>query len=726
MVLSSDQLKEVLKTVDSVKKAFDILGLPLLPLTQSSIKTVIGSRVFPAYEKASTEKQHQIEELADYTPPPPPPIVEKEPEIDLETIEGVFQNYRETGDIDLSELPVERINDEFTYKGQQYTLVLFMIREVLDNSWKISVKEIEEIISKYKPHIDRHKFEDMVINTTINKANKRAVKELIRYFKISLGFEFEKSAQTNPELEAILETIIIKKISPLAMSLPDNKAGYGEYFFDGSFNVVKFQKGMRIYHGSARLANSASEFPVGHQFYKPNPFGTDEFPEVTQTTAIKSPYSVPLLLTEISVLPQSWFTTAEDAIDYAKGDKMGIGGCSKGCVHSYKLSRDCVFFILDDDFNIRKILESDNIPEEVKKSLLYMFSLNQKKLAQPNLEKIRESRYADDRVFSAWFCDFFSDSYYAGYYAPKQKARDPLGFHLEFITCNAILYLERDLSDKVDIFYDPEVYTPNVRILLNQMKYYETTNTNFHAGNLFQHSIWSLLFTESLTGKIKRLGGESPIQERLKRIIVAGGLLHDIGKMSPEHCILNTSRNKYMYHAIEEHPTIGARYFDIGIPILDENLQVEGRLMPQVILREMVPDITENEIDIVRDVVAKHWAFSIDVIRLKTTNAPHSMYRAAIEKYARLFNSSRDKILSAMATMIVSISDVQASQPFTMDKLSTIASQTEISNIMQSKLFPAIISKPKIFRGGDLASVLRIPDTGIEAMNDVLEYMQSA
>ena len=148
--------------------------------------------------------------------------------------------------------------------------------------------------------------------------------------------------------------------------------------------------------------------------------------------------------------------------------------------------------------------------------------------------------------------------------------------------------------------------------------------------------------------------------------------------------------------------------------------------MPQVILREMVPDITENEIDIVRDVVAKHWAFSIDVIRLKTTNAPHSMYRAAIEKYARLFNSSRDKILSAMATMIVSISDVQASQPFTMDKLSTIASQTEISNIMQSKLFPAIISKPKIFRGGDLASVLRIPDTGIEAMNDVLEYMQSA
>ena len=37
----------------------------------------------------------------------------------------------------------------------------------------------------------------------------------------------------------------------------------GTYFFDGNFNVVKFPKGMTIYHGSFPLANAVVGFPVG-------------------------------------------------------------------------------------------------------------------------------------------------------------------------------------------------------------------------------------------------------------------------------------------------------------------------------------------------------------------------------------------------------------------------------------------------------------------------------
>ena len=721
MVLTSDELLRILNTVQLVRDAFTILGIqPGTPLLQSTIKFLLRTKIVPAYENASREKQLEIEQLVDYIPPPPPPPP------DFETVEGVIEAYDVGGEINLSKLRIERINDEITYEGKRYTLLLFFIEKMLSRSnSKIPVKEIEGIILKYKPRIDWDKLEDILLETPVNSDNVIVFRELLRYLKISLGFKFKKSTKTNKTLDDILKTVNTKKISSLAMTLPDKRVEYGEYFFDGTFNVVKFKKGTRIYHGSAELANSASEFPVGKQFYKPNQFGTSDFQEVTQDDAIHSPYSVPTLLTEVSVLPQSWFTTPEDALIYAKGDKSGIGGCSNGCVQSYKLSRDCVFFILDDDFNIRKIMNSDDIPDEVKDALERMFSLNKKKMDEADiLKKDRRSIYTDDRVFSEWFCDFFSESYYAGYYAPRQKTLKGPDFHLEFITCNAILYLERDLSDNIDIFYDPEIYTPKVRILLDQMKYYETTNTNFHAGNLFQHSIWALLFTESLTGKIKKLGDGSSIPEKLKRIIVASGLIHDIGKMSPENCIMNINRNKYMYHAIKDHPEIGSRYFDIGIPVLDENLQVKSRLMPSDILIEMVPDITDREIDIARDVVANHWAFSVDVIRLKNINASQSEYREAIKKYASIFDDSKDRILSAIATMIVSISDVQASQPFTMDKLSSISSQSDISSIMNSKLFPMIVSKPKIFRGGNLSDVLRIPDTGIEAMNDVLEYMQ--
>lgn len=43
----------------------------------------------------------------------------------------------------------------------------------------------------------------------------------------------------------------------------------GTYFFDGTFNVVKFPKGMTLYHGSGMLANAVVEFPVGIDYYKP-------------------------------------------------------------------------------------------------------------------------------------------------------------------------------------------------------------------------------------------------------------------------------------------------------------------------------------------------------------------------------------------------------------------------------------------------------------------------
>ena len=52
-----------------------------------------------------------------------------------------------------------------------------------------------------------------------------------------------------------------------SMSFERNIFDCGEYFFDGIFNVIRFPKGMQVYHGSSILANGVIEFPVGIDYY---------------------------------------------------------------------------------------------------------------------------------------------------------------------------------------------------------------------------------------------------------------------------------------------------------------------------------------------------------------------------------------------------------------------------------------------------------------------------
>lgn len=53
------------------------------------------------------------------------------------------------------------------------------------------------------------------------------------------------------------------------LKIPFNYFSCGTYYFDGSFRVVKFPKGMILYHGSGAIANAGVEFPLGKDFYDP-------------------------------------------------------------------------------------------------------------------------------------------------------------------------------------------------------------------------------------------------------------------------------------------------------------------------------------------------------------------------------------------------------------------------------------------------------------------------
>jgi hypothetical protein len=509
----------------------------------------------------------------------------------------------------------------------------------------------------------------------------------------------------------------------------------GEYYFDGEYQLVKFPKGMTVFHGSAIIANEATSYPIGIKYYDPQRFEErlrKKYEEVPSDIAKNSPHNLQQLLSQYVSIDIGWFTNRRNAMLYSRSNEVmkadkpvdKIPGCKDFCIHAYKLKQDCVFLLLDNQYNLDKLLNHPKMTEDALNSLRKMFSIKKdyKKTFNTsnnpmniiNIEPtLRESLFGDDKTFAQWICEHVIYGNYSGYCAPQQNKKAKAPFHLEFIFCNPLLYLERDLTNGSDMFYDPENYPPNVRELFNQMKKYETTNTNFHSGNIFEHSIWSLLFSEHISGRTT-----PPVDERLKKVIIASALIHDIGKMNPASCELNDIRKKYIYRDIEQHPQIGAKYFDTGIPILDDNLiDTKRKLMPQDIIKDILPDATPEEIDVVRNAVLFHWHFGSEI--LSKFAKKNAIYESAIIAYVKMFNGAANKLNSIMATIIVSIADIEATQPYTKQKLDGLSTD-EIRAFLHSKILPYIVSKPKVYRGTDLPSQINASKTGIEALNDVM------
>ena len=179
-----------------------------------------------------------------------------------------------------------------------------------------------------------------------------------------------------------------------------------------------------------------------------------------------------------------------------------------------------------------------------------------------------------------------------------------------------------------------------------------------------------------------------------------------------------------MYDVIESHPEIGASYFDTGIPILNDNLKDTGeKLWPQDILKDIISDITPAEIETAKNVVLYHWHFGSKILD-KFANRGE-IYKNAITEYIKLFDDIATRKISIFATIIVSIADIEATQPYTLRKLENLTTD-EIKSLIKSQLLPYIVSKPKIFRGTDLAHQIKASDSGIKVLNDIMELVNSS
>lgn len=125
--------------------------------------------------------------------------------------------------------------------------------------------------------------------------------------------------------------------------------------------------------------------------------------------------------------------------------------------------------------------------------------------------------------------------------------------------------------------------------LLDDFRKYKTTNSDFHSGNVYEHSVWSAMYTNWMMET--NHPNTKDVEKSWKKILVFAALLHDIGKCGDENLVFFDKPN---------HPEIGGYYFDRGYYIT-----VEGKHLD---LRRILEEAgLSNAYKIISFIVKSHW-----------------------------------------------------------------------------------------------------------------------
>jgi hypothetical protein len=517
----------------------------------------------------------------------------------------------------------------------------------------------------------------------------------------------------------------------------------GVYYFDGTFNVVKFPKGMSLYHGSGVLANAVVEFPVGIKYYEPYKMeggSTQAHPGIDSgkflSLAATSEENIEELISKHLPITAGWYADPNIGRLYSHQSGKNLRDvCGDKCVFSYKLKKDIVMYLLDDDYNIAKLLSSNTsmVPDTQKKNILKMFNMKMEAPKRTHSDnpfnrlyypKKRVSSREWDLPFAEWACKaIINKQQYSGYCATSQKTTDDkTKFHLEFIFCNAFDWLKRDLSNVFDWQHNPSKHSGISRTFMEQLGLYECTNVDFHSGDLLEHSIWTLLFAEYLVDH----GGLPAQTEIMKKIIVFTAFIHDIGKMAPSHTKINNKRNKFIYFNIPTHPKIGSNYIKgtKPLPVFDQELKQISVLDINKLFDAF--GISQQHKIYVATVIELHWDFG-DL--LKKFNESGQDDKTA-QELAMKYLSKVDQILPGLnktafmnllyILLVVSMADIMGAQPYGNGRLvEDPLAKAQLNK--QSRFYPFITNMPKKYRGGNVAEISDINITGKELALKIID-----
>lgn len=182
--------------------------------------------------------------------------------------------------------------------------------------------------------------------------------------------------------------------------------------------------------------------------------------------------------------------------------------------------------------------------------------------------------------------------------------------------------------------------------LLTDLDNYKTLNVDFHAGDVYAHSVWSALFVNYMfeIGH-KNVDGVDP---KMKDVLVAAALLHDIGKGGDQVLIFFDKPN---------HPEIGGYYFDSGQYTCTDGSTIN--------LRKVVSELgQEKNYNVIKFIVRNHWMIggvNNDVPPSKLTWAIYEQFNLACQQ-AKIPYAQRQCLFEML--YIVWAADLMASQPF--------------------------------------------------------------
>lgn len=454
------------------------------------------------------------------------------------------------------------------------------------------------------------------------------------------------------------------------IDVPMNYFSCGQFLFDGLFKTVKFPKGMTLYHTIVK----DHEFPIGDIFYKP--VGDDEVLPPNFIDAVNnSNESVQGILGDFIPASHGWFTDPRSSKIIGNDTRLA----------AFKLIKDVTFIILDDPFNIYKLSTVANMPDNIKLELksIYGFDTFEPKLEIDNLlindKRVLLAKKHSD-ILAAWLCANISKAMYAGYTINLEN----IGH--EYIFCSPLEVLERDLTNKLDWRYSAILPEPLIGEFLKQMSYYKTTNINFHAGNLLEHSIWSLLYIEKL---LENPNKYITYNEAEKRAISSIALIQNLGKMTPSETTVR--QRDCIYFTIPNSSELGKEYIlgEKSMPMLNNDMSITKNIS----IPRLLKVLRLGNPEVVAKFIKYHMEFGRRVSRFPAEGI------VVVDEYINLVGKESEKFYYTL--LLLSTADIYASQPYSVENFVSPINTT-------SKYFPFISNVPKNYRGRKITKEARI------------------
>lgn len=536
----------------------------------------------------------------------------------------------------------------------------------------------------------------------------------------------------------------------------------GEFQYDGTFNTVKFPKGMALYHGSMPLSYYNTTYPLGLDYFDSSKKMTIEEKNILKSTVYPQSVKEEIMKNATDEkITLSYFGDHKVAMDYSSTGTVNNLKCGKNCISAYRLSTDIIMVNLYDPFNMYVLLTDSKLSETARKILANAYDIKTvndfvdlyEKIVPPTDSKsgnIDISTQPMERLQQAYdpfkrfivksqrgslrgqnylvpneLIEIFLKEGYTGFVNPRSpylpgSGREGLYRFGELVFGkNVLSVLYRDYSNKWDWQYmDIKRLFGEIGKLVKDFMKYKTTNIDFHQGDLYQHSVWTALYTQREFSK--GTFWVSGIPQDFAPLCIFAAFIHDIGKGGDM---------VYSFYDKPEHPEVGFEYLTgekqykyktlkngnikiLDIPALLDNVNLGSPISQKIIAF----------------LIKVHWEFGDyiktlknDMSNLETVSRGYLDYLDLSREEAGIETGNPDdRLILYLMAMLISACDIMASSVYIdSDKFAILTYKLKtnpelIVNDLNSSLisFPYISNVGKVHRGQDSYKKFKIEEKG--------------